>query len=210
LPSDALCSKSRTACAPSSSAKEAIRAWQYENGSYVRYNGSVENKQNALDIIDVYYLERIFDTYGEPYYTWIDKGHPNENGEKKAEWYTNLFNRMKEGHQVLEDGLASSPQWIKYALESGLVVMEQVDKTRTWNKFTYTNCADITEQTDNLAVARAEAEYKRNMNKIESKDKRFDLELKNIDTEHNSLQTEYDSIKSVIDKNVERNFKLYS
>ena len=48
------------------------------------------------------------------------------------------------------------------------------------------------------------------MNKIEAKDKRYDLELKNIDTEHQSLQTEYDSIKSVIDKNVERNFKYFN
>ena len=47
------------------------------------------------------------------------------------------------------------------------------------------------------------------MNKIEAKDKQYDLELKNIDTEHSSLQTEYDSIKSVIDKNVERNFKMF-
>ena len=48
------------------------------------------------------------------------------------------------------------------------------------------------------------------MNNIENKDKRFDMELKNIDTEHNSLQTEYDSVKSVIDKNIERSFKIYS
>ena len=38
----------------------------------------------------------------------------------------------------------------------------------------------------------------------------FDIELKNIDTEHNSLQTEYDSVKSVISKNIERSFKIYS
>ena len=36
------------------------------------------------------------------------------------------------------------------------------------------------------------------------------MELKNIDTEHNSLQQEYDSVKSVIDKNIERSFKIYS
>ncbi|MDR1327913.1 MAG: hypothetical protein LBJ74_05860, partial [Heliobacteriaceae bacterium] len=160
-------------------------------------------------VLDVDIIDKIFNTYGEPVYAWIDKDD-KENGEKKAEWYTNLFNRMKEGYQVLEDGLAASPQWIKYALESGLVVMEQVDKNKVWNKFTYSNCSDITEQTDQLAVTKAEAEYKRSMNKIETKDKQYDLELKNIDTEHNSLQTEYDSIKAAIDKNIERNFKMYS
>ena len=74
----------------------------------------------------------------------------------------------------------------------------------------YSNCSDITEQTNDAAIAKAEAEYKAAMNKIENKDKRYDLELKNIDTEHNSLQVEYDSIKTAIDKNIERTFKLYS
>ena len=159
-------------------------------------------------VLDVDILEKIMDTYGEPVYCWVDKN--GENGDKKAEWYTNLFNRMQQGYQALEDGLASSPEWINYALQSGLVVMEQVDSSRTWNKFTYTNCSDITEQTDNVAVTKAEAEYNRAMNKIQTKDKQYDLELKNIDTEHSSLQTEYDSIKAAIDKNVERNFKMYS
>ena len=70
--------------------------------------------------------------------------------------------------------------------------------------------SDITEQTDSAAIAIAEAEYNAAMNKIENKDKMYDLELKNIDTEHNSLETEYESIKSAIDKNIERTFKIYS
>ena len=74
----------------------------------------------------------------------------------------------------------------------------------------YSSCSDITEQTNDTAITIAEAEYNAAMNKIENKDKMYDLELKNIDTEHNSLQTEYDSIKTAIDKNIERTFKIYS
>ncbi|MDR1167714.1 MAG: hypothetical protein LBK53_02325 [Heliobacteriaceae bacterium] len=166
--------------------------------------------QNALDVIDYYYLDQIMNTYGEPQYEYIDVVNPDENNAKKTQWYTNLFNRMLEGYQALEDGLASSPEWIKYALESGLVKMEQADQNSEWSSFTYNNCVNITEKTDQLAVTQAEAEYKRDMDKIQSKDKRYDMELKNIDTEHNSLQTEYDSIKAAIDKNIERTFKIYS
>lgn len=159
-------------------------------------------------------LDNVMNTYGEPKYAWIDTSEPtdsyNENGEAKAQWYTNLFERMsKTGYMVLKDGLASSTEWIKFALESGVVTMEQVDESNKWNTIMYSNCSDITEQTDAAAVAKAEAEYNAAMNKIENKDKMYDLELKNIDTEHNSLQTEYDSIKSAIDKNIERTFKLY-
>ena len=167
-----------------------------------------QNIQNAL------MLDNIMSTYGEPKWAWIDMTAPtdsyNENGEAKAQWYTNLFERMQKGYKVLQDGLASSTEWIQFALESGIVTMEQVDSDNHWIATNYTNCSDITEQTNNAAATLAEAEYNAAMNKIENKDKKYDLELKNIDTEHNSLQTEYDSIKSAIDKNIERTFKIYS
>lgn len=155
-------------------------------------------------------LDNVMNTYGEPKIAWIDKNDENENGEAKYKWYSNLFEKMKSGYKPLLDGLASSTEWIKFAFESGIVTMQQVDSYNNWNNLNYTNCSDITEQTNSAAVAKAEAEYNAAMNKIENKDKRYDLELKNIDTEHNSLQTEYDSIKTAIDKNIERTFKLYS
>ncbi len=170
---------------------------------------------NFQPILDVIMLDNIMNTYGEIKYAWIDKSEVtdsyNENGDAKAQWYTNLFNRMQSGgYQVLQDGLASSTEWIEFAFESGLVTLEQVDSKFNWNTVMYSSCSDITEQTNNVDITIAEAEYNAAMNKIENKDKMYDLELKNIDTEHNSLQTEYDSIKSAIDKNIERTFKIYS
>ena len=162
------------------------------------------------DLVDVIVLNNVMNTYGEPKVTWIDVNNPNENGEAKYNWYSNLFTRMQQGYKTLQDGLASSNEWIQFALESGIVTMEQVDSENNWNGLNYANCSDITEQTNDTAVSIAEAEYNAAMNKIENKDKKYDLELKNIDTEHNSLQTEYDSPKSAIDKNIERTFKIYS
>ena len=181
---------------------------------------SEEKKAQFANIKQVTLLDNIMNTYGEPTYDWIDtSARPgkisdssyNQNGSAKAQWYENLFNKMKtSGYKVLHDGLASSAEWMQFAFESGLVCLEQVDSNNNWNTTTYTNCSDITEQTNNAAITKAEAEYNAAMAKIENKDKRYDLELKNIDTEHNSLQTEYDSIKTAIDKNIERTFKIYS
>ena len=161
-------------------------------------------------VADVLAVEEVLAIYGEPKYAYIKDGDYDSNGDAEAKWYTNLFNRMLDGYKVLENGLASSAEWMRYALESGLIVMEQVDDNQTWNSITFTSCSDITEQTNDVAVTIAEAEYQKAMNKIENKDKAYDMELKNIDTEHTALQTEYDSIKSALDKNIERNFKLYS
>lgn len=183
--------------------------------SWVLGQMTTPQQEKFQPILDVLTLDSIMNTYGEPKYAWIDKTEVtdsyNENGDAKAQWYTNLFTRMQSGgYQVLQDGLASSSEWIKFAFESGLVTLEQVDTDNNWNTIMYSNCSDITEQTNNAAITIAEAEYNAAMNKIENKDKMYDLELKNIDTEHNSLQTEYDSIKTAIDKNIERTFKIYS
>lgn len=167
-------------------------------------------RANFQVVKDIYLSEKMIEKFGAPKYTWIDKNNPDENAEKKAEWYTNLFNRMNEGgYQALETGLAHSSEWIKFALESGLVSMEQVDVKKQWVSTMYSNCSNITESQVDVDITVAEAEYNKTMNEIEAKDKRYDIELKNIDTEHQSLQTEYETIKSVIDKNVERNFKMF-
>lgn len=171
----------------------------------------LQPSETFLTVAKIFVVDQIIDEYGSPKYAWVDSTDPDNNGnaDAKAQWYTNLFNRMKQGYKALENGLASSPEWIEYALESGIVTMEQVDGEYHWQGLDYKACARITEETDDAAVAKAEAEYSRAMNDIEAKDNIYDLELKNIDTEHTSLQTEYDSIKGVISKNIERTFNFY-
>ena len=171
------------------------------------YNG-VNAKMKS--VLGVYMTEKMVDVLGEPKYAWIDKSaNPTDNPDNKAQWLTNLFNRMQKGYKVLENGLASSSQWLEYAFESGLVTMEQVDMSYNWINMDYKTCSNIYEQTDNSAiVAKAEAKYNRAMNDIKQKDSLFDLQLKNIDTEHSALQTEYDVIKGVMSKNIERTMKF--
>lgn len=124
-------------------------------------------------------------------------------------------------YDILEDGLMNSPEWLKYAFESGTVTLERVNfadptekgtglKDAEWTSIIYTNALDISEQTNEAAITKAEAEYEAATREIESKDKQYDSMLKLLDTEHSALQTEYDSVKSVISKNMERTLKMYS
>ena len=175
----------------------------------IKEKGLVQAKSYDT-VIKQFIVEEMVALYGEPKYAWVDENDTSNTGnaDAKAQWYTNLFQRMTKGYKALENGLASSKEWIEYALESGIVSMEQVDKSFNWTGLTYKTCTRITEETDDDAVTKAEAEYNRAMNDIEAKDNIYDIQLKNIDTEHTSLQTEYDSIKSVIKSNVERTFKF--
>lgn len=157
---------------------------------------------------------------------------PDEN-DPKYQWYTNLWFRMgglsdaekqdnQNNYKILDDYYMYNENWLKFALEHGIVTMEQVQfqeegetinekmNQYAWTAIQYGNCADLVEVTDDVAIAKAEAEYQRKTADIQAKDKKYDNDLKKLDTTHNALQTEYDSIKSVIDKNVERSFKAFS
>ena len=128
----------------------------------------------------------------------------------------------QNNYKILEDYYMYNENWLQFALEHGIVTMEQVQYQEegetlveqmnqyAWVSVQYSNCADFYEEQDDVAIAKAEAEYNRKTTEIQAKDKKYDTDLKKLDTEHNALQTEYDSIKSVIEKNVERSFKAFS
>ena len=157
---------------------------------------------------------------------------PDEENPK-YQWYTNLWFRMggisdaekqdnQNNYKILDEYYMYNDEWLQFALEHGIITMEQVQYQEegetlveqmnqyAWVSIQYSNCADLYEETDDVAIAKAEAEYQRKTTEIQAKDKKYDTDLKKLDTEHNALQTEYDSIKSVIEKNVERSFKAFS
>ena len=148
----------------------------------------------------------------------------------KSEYFYTVSNNSKNDQKAnyceYESNLYTNSEWLEFALEHGIVSMEQAqyynpsddgDKIPeltgegiTWKSIIYTNAHDIVSQDDEVAIAIAEAKYKKEVTEIESKDKKYDQDLKKLDTEHSALQTEYESIKEVITKNTERSFKAFS
>ena len=174
-------------------------------------NGDDIINSSFISILEAKITQMMIEELGEPNYTWNDSTDTagTGNADVKAQWYTNLFNRMLKGYKTLENGLAASNEWLTYALESGSLTMEQVDGSYNWKSLDYKSCSSITEDTANTAeLAKAEAKYKRAMNDIEAKDSVYDIQLKNLDTEHTTIQTEYDVVKNVISKNIERTMKF--
>ena len=176
-------------------------------------------KKEFQNVVNAYILDTMMDIFGEPVYGYlytngagkVTPKNGNTDASAEAKWYINLFEKIQSsGYQILANGLASSTEWLQFALENGIVVMEQVNSDDSWQGITYTSCSDISEQTDSTAATIAEAEYNKAMRQIEAKDEMFDLELKNIDTEHSSLEAEYESVKKAMSGNIERNFQMYS
>jgi hypothetical protein len=76
-----------------------------------------------------------------------------------------------------------------------------------WRTTEFGTCSEFVEKDDNVAIARAEAEYERKNKEISAKDKRYENKIKTLDTEHQTLQTEYESVQTAMNKNIERSYK---
>ncbi|MBO6088567.1 hypothetical protein J6P92_09545 [bacterium] len=129
-------------------------------------------------------------------------------------------------YELFDSNLFGSEDWLKFALEHGIVSMVQAQYYNPdendnkapnasadgfkWKPIVYTSAPDIIAQDNETEIAKAETTYKRKLRDIKAQDGKFDQDLKKLDVEHNALQTEYESIKNVIAKNVERSFKAFS
>jgi hypothetical protein len=117
---------------------------------------------------------------------------------------------------VITSDQATDPVWLENQVKSGNLFLSEFNQTGgkngtgSFDEVSWTSGDNtVNEQTDSTQTARAEAKYEATMADINAKDKRFDAELKTIDTEHEAIQTEIDSVKKVIDKNIERSFKIF-
>lgn len=58
--------------------------------------------------------------------------------------------------------------------------------------------------------AKADAEYRRKTASIQIKEKRLQMDLTQVESQQKACDTEMDSVKKVMDKNIERTFKVFS
>lgn len=149
--------------------------------------------------------------YTDPRYTVTQNSTNTAPNAKDVSYYTNLYNRMRQGYIVEsnEQNTIDSSAWVQSQLESNNLILEKCT-SGTWTSTSFGANTDIHASSDDNAQAKAEAKYDADMATIQSKDKKFDLELNNINTEHTAVQTEVDSVKKVIEKNIERSFKIFN
>ena len=205
---------------------EALYAeWQIEHAEWENTWHKIENwKETGLELYQEYQYALAN----------LPPQHIPDPEDPRTEWYTNLWHRLNgpsenksadgtggKYYKVLEDNLYENADWLQFALEHGVVALEQVVYVENadittglehskWQHTIYSSAVDIVTVEDEVAIQIAEAKYNKTLKEIESKDKKYDMDIKKLDTEHNALQQEYESLKSVIQKNAERSFKAFS
>ncbi len=214
---------------------ENPRYIQDGSGNYIydpiNYEGTTQESRELYD-----YAMALTEAYLSPRYNISGLKSANDSANNSAiKYYRNIFNKiMSSGFFTYTDTAAKANDNYIYsentkgtnkiaknplkdnftfesALKNGTLRIEYystADKTFKSTSISDDNC--IQEVKDERKIAEAETKYNQDMADIERKDKRLDLELNKLDTEHRALQTEYDSVKSVVDKNVETTFKIFS
>jgi len=149
------------------------------------------------------------------YYTKLWKEATEDSKPDGAGNYSASYVTADDGNSTATTNENSSA-WLQGQVDAGnLALYEYSTSAGTSGTGDYTNISwstgdsSLEESTDDSDTTKAQANYQTAMASIEAKDKRFDIQLNSINTEHSAIQTEIDSIKKVIDKNIERSFKMF-
>ena len=168
---------------------EMILAMQTEKIAQ-EYSNKISNKvtmmQTSTDMNDATYNQSVIMTYEE----LIKAGYTLQYANGDA-----------------YDNEGNSTAWLQDQIQKGDIIIlsattgEEVGITGSSNFYqTY-----YTEDDD-----AATAEYESKMAEIQTKEKKLQIDLKQVENQQKACDTEIDSVKKVIEKNIERTFKTFA
>lgn len=176
----------------------------------LNYEGTTREQRELYD----YALSLTEGYYGDSNSLNGLKSASDPENASYIKYLTNIFQKMASSGYYTENNTAETikdNKWFEQQLREGNLLLEYYSTTD--RKFVSTSIdsdSSIQEVEDEREIARIERDYQNQLADLEAKDNRFDLELRKLDTEHSALQTEYDAVKTVIDKNVEKSFTIFS
>lgn len=175
----------------------AIALDGYSSGYYIGETAS--DSYYVTDDSSYYYIINNEDSYYD------------EKDLMIADYINVLYNQIcAYGWTTCEGGDLNDSDFLQSAIKSGKYFISSLADDGYYYQSGYTSNGCITEVTDEDAIALAEAEYDRIKTDLNYKEETLDLEMQNLDLEISSLTTEYDTIKSMISKNIEKVFTMFS
>jgi hypothetical protein len=150
----------------------------------------------------------------QDYYFILEKnGSMLDQTELNADFYNMLYNQLclnGASADTNKQQMVTDKEYLSNALKNGQLFISSLNTDGYFYGGAYTLSGYVTEVTDEDAIARAEAEYTVTKSKLNYKEETLELEMKNLDTEISALTTEFDTVKSLISKNIEKVFTLFS
>ena len=145
---------------------------------------------------------------GEPVYrdalgNYISKKTYDDLSEEGKNSYTEIKNWQTFDNNYSELQLAEG-------INNGTIRIYGLDEEGNWTHKSLSGNTEFTEGYYTDDDAAAEAEYKRETASIQVKEKRLQMELNQIEAQQKACDTEIDSVKKVMEKNIDRTFKIFS
>jgi hypothetical protein len=168
------------------------------NPTYSAQKGSTMGQKDKWVTSDPMYLYNIY--VGQKF---------SAETAKMAAFYDTILNQLCTKGWT-EDVKVVDNKHLEETLTNGKVFVSRLKDDGYYYQGNYATDIYIKVVTDDSYIAKAEARYNSEKNKLNQKEQMLDMKMKNLDTEISALTTDYDTIKSTISKNIEKTFKRYS
>ena len=127
-----------------------------------------------------------------------------------TDFYNSLYNNIcASGWTGAYADYLGDEDYFQNALKNGQLFVSVLATDGYYYQEVYNDNGYMVEVTDDDAIAQAELEFEIIKSKLNAKEEKLDIEMKNVDMEISSLTTEYDTVKNLISKNIEKVFTMF-
>lgn len=131
----------------------------------------------------------------------------------KQDYYANLYAALCQKGWVSNSYVSGTGggTYIENGLSSGTMSLQQLNQsTNSWTTLTTGDPASpLRSIRDDDDIAAVKAWYDTEKSKIEVKEEELDVEKTMYETERTATSTEIDSVKGVLNKNIDRSYKMF-
>lgn len=119
-----------------------------------------------------------------------------------------------KGNEYIILPALNNTEFFQNSIREGSLLIEKLSadygKEAKWESYNWASSSIIQDRLNTEDDAMAEAEYETQTAILQSQDKMLDVELRQIETQQKACDNEYESVKKILDKNIERSFKVFS
>ena len=127
-----------------------------------------------------------------------------------TDFYNSLYNNIcANGWTGAYGDYLEDNKFLQNALKNGQLFISTLATDGYYYQEVYNDNGYLVEVTDDDAIAQAELEFEITKSKLNAKEEKLDIDMKNVDMEISSLTTEYDTVKQLISKNIEKVFTMF-
>lgn len=144
----------------------------------------------------------------------------DSDARAKVDFYDELFSSIADnGWNFYEK--VSDPEYLNNMFQNSFFNIMTVDRecTKTNHGYTYKNnyttdpaltCKNIVQVNDADRNNQAFIEYEHKKDRLNEKENRLDIRMKNLETEQSAVKQMIESVKNIMNNNIEQHFNIFS